>query len=437
MALNCRTRFFLSLLLCSFRHLFFIPVSLVAAELATGWPKKGGVFVWVKEAFGHKTGFLAIWLLWLENVFWYPLVLSFLAATIAYLFNPALAQSGIYTTCVILVFIWAATIFNLLNMKTSGWISTMGAICGTFIPGALIITLGAIWYFSGRPMEIAFTFDNLIPDFSNPGRLAFFTGVMLSLGGLEMSAVHASDVKDPQKNYPRAIMLSALLILSTYILGVLSIAIVIPSNQISLISGSLQAFTHFLNAYGLSSIMPFLIFMVILGSAGALSTWIIGPCKGLLAAAQSGDLPPVFQKTTKQGMPLTLLITQAIIVSLLSLLFIFMPTLSSAYWVMTIIAAQLYLVMYGLMFASAIKLKYKRPEVVRAYQVPGGKAGMWFVGGLGLFGSVACFIVGFLPPPQAATANTYLYSGILLAGILLSCCFPSLVLLFKKASWTR
>ena len=81
--------------------IFFIPVSLVAAELATGWPKSGGVFVWVKEAFGHKTGFLAIWLLWIENAIWYPTLLSFIAATVAYIFDPALANNTTFTLSVI------------------------------------------------------------------------------------------------------------------------------------------------------------------------------------------------------------------------------------------------------------------------------------------------------------------------------------------------
>ena len=68
---------------------FFLPTALVSAELATGWPKIGGIFVWVREAFGKRLGFLAIWLLWVENVIWYPTILSFIAATVAYTFDPA------------------------------------------------------------------------------------------------------------------------------------------------------------------------------------------------------------------------------------------------------------------------------------------------------------------------------------------------------------
>ncbi len=168
--------------------LFFIPVSMVSAELATGWPKTGGVFAWVKEAFGHRTGFLAVWLLWMENVIYYPVLLSFIAGTIAYVIHPDLAHNTFYTLSVILVIFWITTLINLLGMKASGWVSTFGVIAGTIIPGSLIIGLGIAWYLSGNPIQISFTTESLIPDMSSPTQLVFFSAVLVALAGLEMSA---------------------------------------------------------------------------------------------------------------------------------------------------------------------------------------------------------------------------------------------------------
>src|SRR3990167_5842716 len=71
--------------------MFYIPCVLVAAELATGWPQTGGAYIWVREAFGRRFGFLAIWLQWGYNVVWYPTILSFISGTLAYLINPSLA----------------------------------------------------------------------------------------------------------------------------------------------------------------------------------------------------------------------------------------------------------------------------------------------------------------------------------------------------------
>jgi len=68
---------------------FFMPVSLVAAELTTGWPQKGGVYVWVKEAFGKSHGFAAVFIQWFQNLCWYPVVLTFAAAAFAFAIEDA------------------------------------------------------------------------------------------------------------------------------------------------------------------------------------------------------------------------------------------------------------------------------------------------------------------------------------------------------------
>jgi putative glutamate/gamma-aminobutyrate antiporter len=417
--------------------IFLIPVSLVAAELATGWPKTGGVFVWVKEAFGHRAGFLAVWLLWLENVFWYPTVLSFIAATLAYLFNPTLADNPLFILVAVLIIIWLITFVNFFGMRTSGWISTIGALCGTYLPGLLIIALGLIWFFSGSPLQINFDWKSFLPNITKPKELAFFTGLLLTMGGMEMAAVHAGDVKHPKKDYPKALLFSVLSIVLLSTLGVLAIAIVIPTTEISLVSGMLQAFTYFFDAYHLKPLLPLLSIVIILGAIGALSTWLVGPSKGLLAAAMSGDLPPSLRKVNRHGMPVNLLILQAIIVSAFSIVFVTMPTLNSAYWISTVVAANLYLVMYIMMFSAAIKLRYKRPQVERSYRIPGGNFGIWFVAGVGLVGAFFTFIFGFLPPEQIPMANPLAYSLLLILGVLLGCLAPSIILWFKRPTWTH
>lgn len=417
--------------------LFFIPVSMVAAELATGWPKTGGVFEWVKEAFGHRLGFLAIWLLWIENVIYYPTLISFIAGTVAYIFNPGLVEHPFYTPAVIVGVFWLTTLANLMGMRASGWISTFGVIVGTFIPGAIIILLGMIWFFKGEPLQISFSWESLIPNMSSPNQLVLFSGVLVALAGLEMSAVHARDVKNPQRNFPRAILLSAILIIGLYVLGVLAIAIVVPQEQISLVSGSIQAFSYFVSSYGMSWLTPVIAAMLAIGALGTLSTWVAGPSTGLLGAAQSGDLPPFFRKLNKHGMPISLLLAQGVFVTIFSILFIIMPTVSSAYWILNAMVAQLYLIMYILMFAAAIRLRYKHSNVIRAYKVPGGNIGMWIVAGLGILGSVTTFFIGFFPPAQIPTGNTVFYVLFLIFGILLACSAPSFILLFKKPHWSH
>jgi len=415
--------------------IFFIPTALVSAELATGWPKTGGVFIWVREAFGHRTGFLAIWLLWVENVIWYPTALTFIAATMAYIFDPALATNKAYLLLTSLAAFWAMTIANLRGMKISGRISSFGTIFGTFIPAAVIIGLGSLWFFSDSPLQIEFNLKSFIPDLSGIQQLVIFTGVLLSFCGMEMSAIHARDVENPQKNYPRATLMSVLLILGLSILGVLAIACVVPQKEISLTAGSMQAFVSFVGSYHIGFLVPVMAFLIVIGALASLSTWIVGPSRGLLAAAQDGDLPPYFRRLNKHGMPQRLLIAQALIVTVLSLMILFMPTINSAYWILLVMVTQVYLIMYMLMFAAAIKLRYKKADIFRAYKIPGGNLGMWIVAGSGIISSFLTLGMGFFPPAQFSTGNPVFFVMFLALGIILFCAAPSLILKFQKPSW--
>ncbi|MCI5053155.1 MAG: amino acid permease [Simkaniaceae bacterium] len=415
--------------------IFFIPVALVAAELATGWPERGGVFAWVKEGLGHKWGFLAIWLLWVENVVWYPTILSFIAGSLAYLIDPELASNNIYAFGVIFVVYWAATLANLKGMKASSWISTFGMIVGTLIPGGIIILLGFYWLGTGQPHQLQFSWDGLVPDLSNFSQLAVLAGIALGFGGIEMPAVHARDVINPQRNYPRAIFLSATIIIILSVLGSLAIAAVVPPDRINLLSGSVEAISVFLTKYNLSWAIPILALLMAIGAIGGMSTWLAGPPKGLLAAAQAGDLPPFLHKVNKHDMPSNMMITQGIIVSALAMVFLFFPSVNTSFWILIAMSAQLYLVMYALMFIAAIRLRYKKPDVPRAYRVPGGNVGMWIVSGIGLLASVFFFLLAFVPVEQAAIDNVLFYEAFLIIGIAIFCYLPFLILKFKRSSW--
>lgn len=116
---------------------FLIPTALVAAELAAMFAdKQGGVFRWVGEAMGARTGFLAIWLQWIESTIWYPTVLTFGAVSIAFIgMHPtadmALASNKMYTLIVVLVIYWAATFIALKGLDWVGKVAKIGGLVGT------------------------------------------------------------------------------------------------------------------------------------------------------------------------------------------------------------------------------------------------------------------------------------------------------------------
>lgn len=415
---------------------FFIPVALVSAELASGWPERG-VYSWVKEALGPRMGFLAIWLEWIENVIWYPTILSFIASTFAYIINPELANHKGYVLCAILVTFWSVTFVNFLGMRVSGWISSITALFGTIIPIVLIIGMGAIWVVSGHPVQIEVSWKALVPDLASINQLVLLSGVLLGLAGMEMSAVHAKDVRNPQRDYPRGIFLSAVLILVFSTLGALAIAAIIPNSQIQLASGGMEAFRYLFAAFNMSWAMPIIAAITTFGALGMMSTWIVGPSRGLFATAEHGDLPPVFHKTNQHGMPVNILITQAIIVTVLSLVFLFMPSVNSSYWALVALASLLYMLMYILMFVAGLVLRYKKPHVPRLFKVPGGRWGMWVISILGILGSGFGVVISFFPPSQIDTGSLIILEVFLIGASLVFCIAPLLIFASRKPHWHK
>lgn len=404
--------------------IFFIPTSLISAELATTYPERGGIYIWVKKAFGDSWGFLAIWLQWVENVIWYPTILSFAAGTIAYSIDPSLASNKVYMTAIILLAFWGFTFFNFLGMQALGWISTIGVILGTIIPGLFILLLGSLYIFNGNPVEISWDF---IPSF-RLDNMVFLSGILLSLAGMEMSAVHAKEVKDPRKNYPKAIFLSMIIILALSILGSLMIAVVVPQKELSLVAGMMQAFEVFFHKYDLDWMTSYIAILASIGAFAMVSTWIIGPSKGLMATADNGDLPQFFQKRNQHNVPTNLLFLQGAIVTILSLIFLFMPSVSSSYWLLSAMTAQLYLIMYLLLFVSAIALRKKDQKSFRPYKAPF----LHLLSYLGIFGSLFAIVMGFIPPKGFAISHTLYYFLFLSLSMAIFCVLPFIFLTLHK-----
>lgn len=376
---------------------FLIPTSLVAAELSATFPEKGGVYHWVGKAFGEKWAMIAIWLQWINTLVWYPTILSFIAGTFAYLINPDLAQQKWYLVVCILTVFWGVTLINLRGLHFSSRVNSFCALIGTILPMIFLIVLGAIWVFSGEPLQIQINADTLIPDLSNTTHWIALIAIMASFLGMELSGVHVNEIDQPQRNFPRAVFAASSFILISMVLGSLSIAFVLPGNEINLISGVMQVFTNFFDVFGLRPLVPVLAVLIVIGSIGGITNWLIAPAKGLLHAAEFGFLPRFFTRQNKHGVAANVLLMQAVAVSVFCLLFLLVPSVNAFYWFLTALSTELYMVMYILMFSAALCLHYKFRNRPKSFKIPGKNIGMWITCCLGLFGCLSTILVSFFP----------------------------------------
>ena len=422
---------------------FLIPVSLVAAELTTGWPQKGGVFRWVGEAFGPRWGFLAIWLQWIESTIWFPTVLTFAAVSLAFIgtdqrWDAALAANEEYVLLIVLLVYWGATLLNMRGMGLSGTITKWGTLFGTVIPAAVLIVLGMAYWALGNPIDISMNPGSFFPDLSNFNNLVLAASIFLFYAGMEMSAVHVNDVQNPRRNFPLAIGLASVITVCIFVFGTLAIGFIIPKGQINLVQSLLVAYDKLFAWCGLPWLGSVIAVCLAFGVLAQVVAWVGGPSKGLLQVGCAGYLPRFMQHTNKQGVQVGILMIQGGVVTLLSVLFVLLPTVQTAYQMISQLTIILYLIMYMLMFAAAIWLRYSEPETPRSFRIPGGKyLGMWVVAGVGLVGSVLAFVFSFIPPGQIAVGSPVVYVALLVLGTLVFAGIPFIIYAVRKPSWKR
>lgn len=378
--------------------LFLIPIALISATLSACWPDRGGIYSWVRQAFGDQFAFIAIWLQWINTLIWLPTILSFLAGTSAYLVNPVLALNKYYLISVMFFLNVLLTIVNLRGIRVSAQVSTFCAIVGTILPILFIISLGIIWLASGNPTQIHLSMAEILPDFSEINSWISLTAIFTSFLGIELATVHIRDVHDPQRTFPKALAISVVLVIVTIFLGAMSIALVLPNNQIGLVNGIAETFSYFLNAFKLSFLLPYILVTMLIGSFGGIISWIISPTRGFLQVVESGYMPAFFAKLNKHGAPSNLLITQSVLVFALSLGFLLVPSVNGVYWFLTDLSTQLYVMMYVIMFISALVLLPKVKQIPAPFKIPGGQIGYVFVCCLGLAGCMIALVIGFFPP---------------------------------------
>ncbi|HSX38184.1 MAG TPA: APC family permease [Chlamydiales bacterium] len=386
--------------------LFLIPISLLSAELSSRYPEEGGVFHWVRHAFGEHAAMVAIWLQWINTVVWYPTILSFIAGTMAYLINPVLAQNKIFLACAILFFFWGLTLLNLLGIQLSARINSFCIIIGTLFPMALLIAFGIYWCASGHPLQIAFGIHDLIPHLGDSGNWISLIAIMASFLGIELAGVHVNDIKNPQKNFPKAMGYSVFILVVTILLGSLSIGMVIPGKEIRLVDGIMQTFTTFFMNFHIPVPPSILALLIIIGSLGGMINWLISPAKGLLQASHFGFLPLGFTKKNTYGVPVRIMITQAGLVSIFCLAFVLMPSINAFYWFLTALSTEMYMIMYIFMCAAGLKLG--RPASGSgSFRMPKGTRTLTCF--LGITACVLTIVVGFFPPEGINVGSQFHY----------------------------
>ena len=209
---------------------FLVPVSLVAAELASGWP--GGVYNWVGEGISAPMGLLAVWCEFAQTIFYYPALLAYVAGTLAYVFDPGLAGNGVYNAVVIIVLFWGGVLVTHTRAGARGQARLGRNPARDADPGrdprrARRRIPGPGPNHSAAPM----TARHLLPPWTGLASIVLVVNSFFTYAGIEVNAVHVDELRNPGREYPKSIFLAMALVLAVFIGPTLAISWVIPSGS--------------------------------------------------------------------------------------------------------------------------------------------------------------------------------------------------------------
>ncbi|MGX5378073.1 glutamate:gamma-aminobutyrate antiporter [Ligilactobacillus sp. LYQ135] len=416
---------------------WFLPTALVSAEMASvkGW-EDGGVYSWVSNSLGNKWGFAAIFFQWFQITVGFVTMDYFIIGALSIVFDwPALNNSPVVKFLGVLIMFWILTFIQMLGTKYTARIAKMGFVGGILIPSVIFFILSIAYIAQGNALQISFNIKNLIPNFSKISTLVVFTSFILAFTGIEASASHVNELKNSSKNYPIAILMLVILAISLDALGGISVAAVVPQKDLSLSAGVVQAFKSLLLHFNshLDWLVKLLALTIVFGVIAEISSWIIGPSRGVYVAAQQGLMPKIFRKVNKHGVPVPLLIAQGIVVTIWDAVLTFGGGSDNVSFLAAVsLTVVIYLVCYLLMFIAYFNLVYKKENLKRTYNVPGGKVGKTLFALSGLLTSIFAFVVSFATPSALPPQDGKIYQVVLICSFIVALVIPFIIYAFRK-----
>jgi len=386
--------------------LFFIPQAIAVLEFSKRAPQEGGIYVWNKKAWGDFHGFVSGWAYWVNNIFYVPTLLFYIIGFILYIGGSktaSLATNPFFMMSVSLGLLWIITYLNIRGFGVGKWIQNLGA-SGTFITAITILVIGVITAFT-RGASNDISISAIIPSLGNWQFLALLSIVCLNYVGLELGSVISDEIKKPEKNIPRAVIIAGASTVLLFLVVTSSLLIAIPYKEIGIIEGILQGIEHAANAIGFGWIVFPMAILMIMNAAGNTSAWLSGAARIPYVIGIDKYLPSSLGTVhPKHNTPHVALIVQGIASSFVIVIAAIGSTVGDMYMFLLQTTVVLQLIPYVYMFAALIKVRatYGNENAYFKNKIVTLSAG--FIGG-----AMTIFGIAFAFVPSENVSSIFIY----------------------------
>lgn len=344
---------------------FLLPYGMIAAELGTAYDDEGGLYDWVRRAYGKKWGSRVAWYYWINFPLWMASLAVMFPSTINLLTG---SEMGTLPSILIeLAFIWIVVLLSFSRISDSKWILNLSAFIKVFI--ALVLGGLGIYTAVTRGAANEYTVQSMLPSL-NLDSLSYISVILFNFMGFEVITSYASDMENPRKQIPQAIIAGGIAIAVIYIFSSFGIGVAIPTDQISTSSGLMDSLQLLIGKNGVFITIMGILFLVTL--FGNMVSWSYGVNYVADYAAKNGSLPKVFaHENKKTEMPTGSAIMNGVVASALVIVAPFLPN-QDLFWSFFGLNVVTLLLSYVPLFPTFLKLRKIDPDRERPFKVSGG-----------------------------------------------------------------
>lgn len=344
--------------------LFFIPYGLISSELGTTYAGDGGLYDWVKQAFGPRWGGRLAWLYWINYPIWMASLAVLFVQVGGQIFG--LKLTGWVSILIQLLFVWVVVLVGNKPVSESKWIMNLAA----FAKIVTILALGGLGIYVAMTRGVAnsFSVHSLLPQMNLSG-LSNLSVIIFNFLGFEVVATMADDMDNPKKQIPQAIIYGGILIAIFYLLGAFGMGAAIPTDKLSASSGLIDSFVLLIGHMNWFVVLIGIFFLYILVSE--MISWALGVNYVADYAGKDHVLPQIFAKEDAKGMPVGTGYLNGIVATILVIAGPLLPD-QNIFWAFFSLNVVALLLSYTLMFPAFWELRRKDPHTERPFHVPGG-----------------------------------------------------------------
>lgn len=395
--------------------IFVIPYGLITSELGTTYPGDGGIYDWVKKAFGYKWAVRTTWFYWINVGLWMPAVYIMFAGMFAEMFFPDLSMFWQVAICIGLT--WFTVWICNVSVDVGVWVTNVGAILKVTVIS--VLGFGGFFYAAKHGVANEFTFSAMLPSLDTG--VAFLPALVFNLMGFELVATMTKEMKDV-KDMPKSIFLAAGITAFLYVFGTVGILMALPVEDIGLVAGIIDTLHKLFGDSAFGNFMVYAIgIMALLTFIGNMVTWTMGASRAAAEAASEGELPaPVAKMSEVHDTPVGANNITGIVSTVVILAYaIFARESDDLFWSVFAFSSCIFLLPYLFMFPAYLKLRISDAATERPFRVPGGMGVQWIL-------SIVCFfviaqaVVLFIFPDLITMTVDWMYTAPVLIGVILT-----------------